>query len=239
MMEIRFGCPPEYEGLLPPPLPAAKALPDWLRTMPAKAHDQETGQDVRTLKQCPPLLDALNLGFLVFLPVDVTVAPGPGFIWDWRPPVCSLEGFPRSPLSFHVAAQGKGVPFAREEQRFLKFLNFWTIATDPGVSILVTHPLNRPDLPFTTLSGVIDTDGYGAGLIHFPAIWRDPSFRGVLARGTPVAQVVPFRREPVEAKVGAMTPEELTETNKVRQAIDAEPGVYRKQFRRRGGPEAA
>lgn len=233
-MEIRFACPPEYAGILPPPVPAAKALPGWLRAMPAKAHDAETGQEVRTLKQCPPLLDALGLGFLVVLPVDVQVAPGPEFSWDWCLPVCGLEGFPRSPLSFHVAAQGRGAPFAREDQRFLKFLNFWTIATDPGVSVLVSHPFNRPDLPFTTLSGVVDTDGYGTGLIHFPAIWQDPSFTGILARGTPVAQILPIRREPVSFQVGAMTPEGLAATERTRQAIDAEPGVYRKQFRRRG-----
>jgi hypothetical protein len=236
-MQIRFGCPPEYEHVLPPPLPAAKALPEWLRSMPATAFDHETGQDVRTLKQCPPLLDALNLGFLVFLPVDVEIEAGPVFRWDWSPPVCSLQGFPRSPLSFHVSAQGKGAPFASGEQRFLKFLNFWTISTESGVSILVTHPLNRPDLPFTTLAGVVDTDAYGAGLIHFPALWNDPAFAGTLPRGTPVAQLVPFRREPVEATVRVLTPDELAETNQVRQALDAETGIYRKRFRRRGSSD--
>ena len=37
-----------------------------------------------------------------------------------------------------------------------------------GWSILFTHPLNRDDLPFRTLSGIVDCDRFGAGLVHFP-----------------------------------------------------------------------
>ncbi|WP_035484364.1 hypothetical protein [Geminicoccus roseus] len=236
-LRLAFRCPPELADLLPPPVAAAKALPGWLRAMPATAPDAETGNPVRTLKHCPPLIDALGLGYLILLPVDVRVERGPAFSWDWSPPATGLEGLSRSPLSFHVAAQGQGAPFARPERRFLKFQNFWTIATDPGVSILVTHPLNRPDLPFDTLAGVVDTDRYGDGLIHFPAIWRDDGFKGVLPRGTPVAQIVPFRREPLDATIGTLTPDQAQATDRLRQALDQETGIYRRHHRadRRGG----
>ena len=35
--------------------------------------------------------------------------------------------------------------------------------TPPGYSILVTHPLNRFDLPFTTTSGLMDSDRWVTG----------------------------------------------------------------------------
>ena len=199
--------------------------------MPNIAYDEEGGAVVRTLKQCPPFIDALNLGYQILLPVDVLVEAGPVFSWDWALPVSSLEGCPRSPLSFHVAAQGAGTPLMREKRRFLKFLNCWTIWTEPGVSVLVVHPLNRPDLPFGTLSGVVDTDRYGAGLIHFPSLWMDDGFTGVLPRGTPVAHILPFRRSRPEAVIRPMDPSEISETNSVRRLLDEEAGTYRKQFR--------
>jgi hypothetical protein len=237
-MHIAFRCPPELEGVLPAPIAAARGLPGWLKAMPGTAPDPETGMEVRTLKHCPPLIDAMGLGFLMLLPVDVRVEPGPSFAWDWSPPVTALDGLARSPLSFHVAAQGEGAPLNLPGRRFLKFLNYWTTATEPGVSLLVTHPLNRPDLPFTTLSGVVDTDTYGAGLIHFPALWRDDAFAGTLARGTPVAQLVPFRRERREAMVGTLDPGQQQATDRIRRALDEETGVYRRHYRaRRSGGE--
>lgn len=234
-MRIAFRCPPEWEGILPPPVAAARSLPSWLRSMPNTAFDAETSTMVRTLKHCPPVIDALSLGYLVVLPVDVNVAPGPSFDWDWDPPASSLAGLSRSPLSFHVAAQGEGAPFARDGRRFLKFLNCWTITTDPGVSVLVTHPFNRPELPFSTLAGVVDTDRYGAGLVHFPAVWRDAGFVGTLPRGTPVAQIVPFRRELPDLVIGTLDAAQVEETNRLRQALDQETGVYRKTIRARRG----
>src|SRR5215471_642015 len=36
-------------------------LPDWLRAMPAKAHSDIHGREVRTMKECPPFVDAVRL----------------------------------------------------------------------------------------------------------------------------------------------------------------------------------
>ena len=36
-MVLTFRCPAELDGLIPPPVPAALGLPDWLKAMPAQA----------------------------------------------------------------------------------------------------------------------------------------------------------------------------------------------------------
>ena len=36
-MTLTFRCPAELEGVLPPPVPAASGLPDWLKAMPSQA----------------------------------------------------------------------------------------------------------------------------------------------------------------------------------------------------------
>ncbi len=72
---ITARCHPALEPILPKPISAAKALPDWLKAMPATAVSETlSGGEVRTLKQCPPVLDAYALGVILPLACDITVA---------------------------------------------------------------------------------------------------------------------------------------------------------------------
>jgi len=236
-MRILCRCPPELLPILPRPVAAAAALPDWLRSMPARVPAAALGGEVRTLKHCPPFIDAVGLGILVPLACDVEVRAD-GFAWDWAPPVvASVPGYPRAPLSFHLPEQASGAPFAPATgELIVKLTNFWTLATEPGWSLLATHPFNRPELPFWTLTGLVDTDAYGHGLIHFPALWRDPAFRGTLPAGTPIAQCVAVRRGTTELELRAMTAAEAAATAALRERLAAAPGVYRRA-RRRGSDE--
>ncbi len=110
----------------------------------------------------------------------------------------------------------------------VKFNNFWTIETEPGVSMLFTHPLNRPDLPFRSFAGVVDTDAYSSGFVHFPAHWIDAEFEGVLARGTPVAQGIPFRREQMQLEWTPMSDADIELHRQEQDLLQTDPGHYRK-----------
>ncbi len=70
-MRMTFRCDPALTDDLPRPFPARGALPDWLRAMPAKAHSDIHGRDIRTVKQCPPFIDAMAYGVMIPLPCDV------------------------------------------------------------------------------------------------------------------------------------------------------------------------
>jgi hypothetical protein len=61
---LTFRCPKELEGLLPPPIPAAQGLPDWLRTMPQEVSSAIMGGSNDTVKRCPPFVDAMTSGSL-------------------------------------------------------------------------------------------------------------------------------------------------------------------------------
>ncbi len=99
--------------------------------------------------------------------------------------------------------------------------------------MLFTHPLNRPDLPFQTLSGLVDADRFGRGYVHFPASWLDPDWDGTLPKGTPVVQAIPIPRQTVEIDARPMSPDDIEETGKIQHALVAEAGVYRKTMRLR------
>ncbi|MEO1089767.1 MAG: hypothetical protein AAFX81_03990 [Pseudomonadota bacterium] len=230
-MTLVFRCPPEWRGLLPPPVPARAMLPDWLRAMPPTAQSDLLGRDIRTVKQCPPFLDVMSFGWLIRLAADVRVERG-SFAWDWDLPPSALEEAPRAPMGLHLSAQTTGAPFHAEGSAVVKFMNPWTIETPPGQALLVVHPLNRPDLPFRTLAGVVDADGFSHGLVHFPALWTAADFAGVLAAGTPVAQVLAVPRDQ-SGLLATLDGEDAAAFRRTTATISAAPAGYRKAFRAR------
>jgi hypothetical protein len=230
-MRITFRCDPALIDRLERPAPARAVLPDWLKTMPANAFSDVHGQDVRTVKQCPPFVDAMSHGFVIPLPCDVTVRRG-RLAWAWRDlPVLSVEAHPRSPISFHVPAQVSGTPWHREDRAVVKFNSFWTVELEPGCSLFATHPVNRDDLPFRLLTGLVDADRFSDVGILFPAVWTDPDFEGVLPRGTPIAQCFPVRREGLDLRFEPFGAEHERRYADTAHALLSEPGHYRKAFR--------
>lgn len=233
-LAVRFRCDPALAGHVPRPYLARAALPDWLRAMPARAFSLLHGTEVRTVKQCPPFVDAMAHGFMIPLACDVEVEAGV-FNWDWDVPAPSVGGHPRAPLSFHGPAQTLGTPFHGPDQAVVKFNSFWTIELDPGWSLFATHPANRLDLPFRTITGLVDADRYHDVGIFFPAQWIDSGFSGRLARGTPVAQCFPVPRAALALEFGEMDADAAVRHAATGADILSGPGVYRKRFRARRG----
>jgi hypothetical protein len=229
-MTVTFRCPPELEPILPKPVPAVQALPDWFKSLPQKAPNVTTGREEFTVKKCPPFIDAMTYGFMMPLICDLKVENGE-FTWDRDVPSGGISSFSRSPIDFHDPGQVAGTPFFDDDRFVIKFNNFWTIATPPGYSLLFTHPANRRDLPFTTLTGLVDCDLYRDNLINFPARWHDPSFNGVLPKGTPVAQCMPVKREDWNLNAGAMTQEDAMRLHETAKAVASDFDIYRRQFR--------
>jgi hypothetical protein len=178
-MALTFRCPSELDGLLPPPVPAALGVPDWFKAMPSQAFNPVHFRVGDTLKRCPPFIDAMTSGFLIPLICDLKVENGE-FTWDNDLPPGGEVSFVRSPVGFHDASQVSGTPLFDADRFLIKFHNLWTIEAPKGYSLLFTHPANRFDLPFTTLTGLVDCDLYHDNWIHFPAHWHDANFSGVL-----------------------------------------------------------
>ena len=187
-MKLKFRCPPEYEKLIPQPVPAVLGLPDWYKAMPQKSFNPVANKVEFTLKKCPPFIDAMTYGFLIPLAVDLTVQDGE-FSWDFPVPDGFVSEYSRSPIDFHDPSQTIGSPDFDADRFIIKFMNFWTIEAPEGYSLLFTHPVNRRDLPFTTLTGLVACDTFHNAPVHFPAYWHDADFSGVLPRGTPFVQL--------------------------------------------------
>ena len=184
---VSFLCEAEDLGVIAEPVPARNALPDWLRRLPGVDDSVVSAtNNGLTVKRCMPFLDAMTLGFILPLAASVRL--------DIRDGGRSVDGgwvFDQVMISNHGSHQVKGHPYG--DRPPMKFHNYWTIRTPPGWSCLFVPPLNRPPLPFEVLAGVVDTDTY-ASLIHFPFFATGEDGVHTIAKGTPLVQVIPFKR---------------------------------------------
>ncbi|MGY3531974.1 hypothetical protein ACVISU_004742 [Bradyrhizobium sp. USDA 4452] len=179
---IKFRCPAELEGKIPPPVPASLGLPGWLKSMPTQAFNAMSNREEDTVKRCPPFVDAMTSGFLMPLICDLKIENGE-ITWDNDLPSGGVLEFPRSPIGFHDESQVIGSPLFEHDRFLIKFINLWTIEAPAGYSLFFTHPVNRFDLPFTTLTGMVDCDLFHDSWIHFPARWHDTQFQRRPAQG--------------------------------------------------------
>jgi len=104
---------------------------------------------------------------------------------------------------------------ARNEHPYPKWINHWAIRTPKGYSTMFVQPMHRESV-FTILPGIVDTDEYYAP-INFPMVINDPNFEGLIPKGTPIAQVIPFKRESWKMEIGGE--KELAEQEKVGQKL--------------------
>ena len=183
------------------PAPASTKIPLWFKKMPQfiggekKLRIFENGNVNSTIKWCNPFLDSFMTGYVITLEQDLIVSfeNGQQSI-KWR------TGGSEIVSQHHLSQTPEELaPVGYNPQPF-KFENKWGIKTPTGYSVLFCHPLNRTDLPFTTLSGVVDTDSYNNG-VKFPFFLR-ADFEGIIEAGTPVAQIIPIKREPWSKTLG-------------------------------------
>jgi hypothetical protein len=224
--KIRFLCAAEDDGVIAPPVPAKSYVPDWFRRLPAVdaavASKNDTGL---TIKRCMPFLDAMSTGWILPLAATVRLDIRDGGAW--------VEGgwdFDKTMVSNHGLHQVRGNPWGNRPPR--KFHNYWTIVTPPGWSCLFVDPLNRPNGVFEVLGGVVDTDTYRS-LIHFPFFATGPDGVHVIEKGSPLVQVIPFRRDTTEiaAEIGPETAEDRATRERILRSTRAETGWYRTQAR--------
>src|SRR5687768_17200413 len=214
MSQIEFHTLARGLDLIPHPYPAANHVPDWFKDMPA---DHEHGG---TLKRCPPFLAAMTAGYIIPAPADATIVMSD----DGEISARGTLNY----LSTHFPAQVKGAPFG--QCRIVKFENPWIIVTPADTVCLITAPINRFEIPFTALSGIVETGSYYRE-IHLPmACEMKPGQTYKLRRGAPMIQVLPMRREQWASQIG---PIEEARRGEQQAMIEANPHMYKDAFWRK------
>jgi hypothetical protein len=183
------------------PKPASAFVPEWYKKLESYLGKEKKpvgdGTTSATAKRCMPIFDAITGGYIIVSAADVFVSQKetqdgskqPYFEW-------SNYGL----IQFHPIEQAPEHPQRNGHTAYPKWINPWAIKTPKGYSTLFIQPVHR-ESPFTILPGIVDTDTYTAA-VNFPFVLNDVTFEGLIPAGTPIAQVIPIKRDEWQMSIG-------------------------------------
>lgn len=195
-----------------PPHPASGSSPGWYKDQPlvfgdlssSKVFGKEPGElGTRwTVKNCIPFRDMMYAGYVIPFQSDM------GFrcVKDPYSEELSLESVvPEDNLGIigkqgHSKLQFLEHPFIKNYEGIfptneaVKFFNPWIITTPPGYSCLFLTPQHREG-KLELLSGIVDTDTYSTTVLFPGFVKLKEGEELILEAGSPLMQVIPFKRE--------------------------------------------
>ena len=231
-MNIKFHLVREWEDLdIPSPFPASKGVPSWMKHLTPEAERE----DYQSVKRCIPFLDAMTAGYIIPLPFDLTIAitpTGNQLLWKNEEEKDRLSKY--TIVESHDSSQYPGAPFS--QFKVIKFYNPWIIETSPNTSCMFVPPLNRPELPYVPLSGIVDTDQY-FNTVNLPCVFPGLAVghQIELKRGTPMIQVIPFKRQEWKSSTTNLKEGVLTRAHETREDMrnDRKEWYRRKKWQKK------
>lgn len=170
--------------------PAKKHIPEWYKKIPKWKNNEifsfETGLN-KTIKQCTPFLESLTTGYMIVLPHDIYVKNNNG------KPFITWNHIEFNPKDRDFVADENLIPFNHYPIEYVWQLGV-AFNVPTGYSMLLTHPLNRHDLPFTTISAIID-GGFTMNPTGSVPFYIKKDFEGIIPQGTPIMQIIPFYQQ--------------------------------------------
>lgn len=222
-----------------PPLPASKFIPKWYRAGEMYVNKdtglkEENDGDLSSpgMKTCMPFFDAIVSGYMLTTWTDVEITKNiNGEIefnyiekndndeWVTNSTTPEMIGIRKGDI-------GKTIPRPTGfSEAHLVWQGKWGFELPRGWSMLVTHPMNQYDLPFFTLSGIIDSDIFSpSGNVPF---FIQDGWTGIIKSGTPIAQLIPIKRSSWVANIKEFGKKEGFLANLVRSEKN---GVYKKRM---------
>lgn len=193
---VNFHAGTRQLGVFPEPTAGTHSLPSYFPSIPPQLN---TNPGSTTVKKCIPFLEASRLGYIIPLWCDVYVNAHDGDLQIEFPPNVPLK----ESLGKHDVAQIPNHPLVDTPYGStpLKWINPWIVETDPGYSCIFTSPLNHLETRFKILDGVVDTDTYYNN-VNLPFIWTGGDGDFVIPMGTPLVQVIPFKRTEMDMQIG-------------------------------------
>lgn len=230
-LQIKWN--PTEEGLATlniAPIPAKQALPQWYVNMSNKGDETKSSPCIingefafnTTLKRCQPFADALTFGYVQLAWQDIFIQQDEDnnidFGFPVEPSICKIRESQNT--NYPINPAFNPIEFSWMPKYYPELPN--------GYSCLITHPINRYDLPFITLSGVVDSDDYviSHSFANLPFYVRK-GFTGIIPAGTPLWQIIPFKRDPWVSSVNLFDKDfYVTQTNRVKRHL---LNAYRKE----------
>jgi hypothetical protein len=204
----------EIYNNIPCPVPTKYLIPQWYKNIPIP-------ENFMNVKSCIPFLDTLSSGYTQVTWDDIHVKNVDNKLEVYAEKSNVISQFNiREKSDIEISST-----FHKIE---LIWTRPWSVELPEGYSALVTHPINRYDLPFVTLSGIVDFDTYNHVKLGNIPFYIYSDFQGVIPKGTPMFQIIPIKREDWELKKELYDEAIWQEKEKKRYSMKA--GAYKKMF---------
>jgi len=181
----------DIELCVPRPKPARLYTPEWFKKIPTVTGGEKEYANGKlknkSPKLCMPFSDSFTTGYIQETWCEIHI----GLDKDGN-------------VSYNYSTEPKIIE-ARPARTFISDLYYpyeftwklpWAFELPKGWSALIVNPLNQTQLPFFTMSGIIESDSYFRS--PFPnnlPFMINNGFQGIIPVGTPMFQIIPFRRE--------------------------------------------
>jgi hypothetical protein len=169
-------------------IPAKKLIPDWYKKIPLHHGNPQVLPFNLTSKACIPFLDSMTSGYLILTTQDIMIDKNDKeFSMTW-----AADDQDMTTVIVRNTPVMQPVPEGYRNEHTV-WNNVLMLKAPKGYSAIFTHPFNRYDLPFITTSGIVDLDKsvMTTGKIPF---YLKQGFTGLIPQGTPIVQVVLFKR---------------------------------------------
>lgn len=184
-----------------PPKPAKNYLPDWYKNLPpfAGGHTPTIRCEKAdaTEKQCMPLLDTFTAGYIQESWCDISVRV------DDSGKIAISTASQHEAIVLTREGPNRIIPidknYHNDKEGHFNWWTHWEPKTPKGWSTYYSHPFNQYDVPFRTIDGIIDTDNWWIGG-SVPFLLKT-GFEGIIPKGTPLYQMIFFKRENWQSKV--------------------------------------
>ncbi len=203
-------------GVAPSPEPTILNIPEWWKNQETFLDNNNNligGSYLSTVKKCQAIFDALSTGYVLKAPVDIFLDSNQEK-YDVQIPSEWQSMMPHI-ISGHPKEQVSKMPIDKSIflPGVLRIHPLWVVKTPSGYSTLFMPPMHSEILPIQAVPAVVDTDKFSSdGHLSFLV---KKGFKGVIKKGTPIVQVLPFKRESWDHKLEDYNKKEIEDQRRI------------------------
>jgi len=208
MKRVVFNLDPNSDPrIILPPQPSSQFVPEWYRQGERFINKEDGSLNIPDpslraggLKSCNPFLDSIIAGYIQPLSCAIEILKNDGSSnLEWRYVELDANGEyvqvediglieERSGTIGHTVPRPHG-----HAQNHMVWSGHWGWKLPRGYSMIITHPMNQFQLPFTTSSGFMESDRFIAGG-RIPWYIKE-GWTGIIPKGTAMYQIIPVKRK--------------------------------------------
>ena len=179
----------------PAPVSASSKIPDWWKKQLSYFKNDKNiinGSQLLTIKKCAAIFDSMSIGYYLLAPSDISI-DATGEVVKIEIPA-GIAHMVKEFISRHSNEQIDNYPIDDSYHKdVIRIHPQWVVKTKRGFSCLFINPMNYSNNSILAIPGVIDTDSYlSDGFLSF---FIKKGFKGIIPQGTPLIQVIPFKRQ--------------------------------------------